>query len=138
MVWVLDCSFALALVLPDESSAAIRDFFSSHPEDDTLWVPGLWWYEIANVLTVAERKRRIHRADALKAVNLFSALKLETDHAAGERYAGRLIELAHGNKISAYDAAYIELAQRKKAHLATLDLPLRDAARACGLETWQP
>ena len=54
MRWVVDCSFTAALFLPDESSTKVRFFFEKLKDDDTLWVPILWWYEITNVLVVYE------------------------------------------------------------------------------------
>ena len=48
MAWVLDCSLALAWGLPDEQSPTADEFFTiDHPQQD-LWVPPLWWFELAN------------------------------------------------------------------------------------------
>jgi predicted nucleic acid-binding protein len=138
MSWVIDCSFSMALLLPDESSAAVRAFFSELAAQDILWVPGLWWYETANVLAVAERKKRLHQADSSRALVLFAALKLQTDHSSGGSYALRLIEVARSWNLSAYDAAYLELALRKGATLLSLDRTLLDAAGQCGISNWRP
>jgi predicted nucleic acid-binding protein len=57
---VLDCSAALALVLPDESSAAVEDVLLSDSMADVhVLVPSLWWYECTNVLLQASRRGRI-------------------------------------------------------------------------------
>ena len=50
---------ALSWVLPDEGSATADQFFSSFSPQTLLWVPALWWYEVANVLAMAERKKRL-------------------------------------------------------------------------------
>ena len=50
MRWVVDCSFAAALFLPDETSGHVRDFFSGLSEEDELIVPVLWRYELAQVM----------------------------------------------------------------------------------------
>jgi predicted nucleic acid-binding protein len=45
------------------------------------------------------------------------------------------LHLAKGFRLSLYDAAYLELAQRRTLPLATLDQELRAAARAVGTKT---
>ena len=61
MPWVVDCSMALAWGLPDEHSPAAETFLRSIPPGEPLWVPGLFWYEIANALVVAQRRRHGER-----------------------------------------------------------------------------
>jgi len=138
MPWVMDCSFSMALLLPDEQTGAIRAFFEELDPDDTVWVPALWWYETANVLAVAVRKNRLQQVDSFRALTLFSALKLQVDHASGTGFAQRLVELALSWNLSAYDAAYLELALRKGATMLSLDRSLLDAAGRCGIEAWKP
>ncbi|RLB58141.1 MAG: hypothetical protein DRI34_05765 [Deltaproteobacteria bacterium] len=50
MNWSLDCSMMLAAVLPDGGSAASDRFFARLGEAE-LWVPALFWYELAGVLS---------------------------------------------------------------------------------------
>jgi predicted nucleic acid-binding protein len=138
MPWVVDCSFSMALLLPDEQTGAVRAFFEGLDPDDTVWVPALWCYETANALSVAVRKKRFLQADASNALTLFSALRLRVDHASGTGYAQRLVELALSWNLSAYDAAYLELALRKGATMLSLDRSLLDAAGRCGSGTWKP
>jgi predicted nucleic acid-binding protein len=47
-----------------------------------------------------------------------------------------LSELATAHNLSVYDAAYLELAQRRKLVLGCKDGPLREAARRCGVSLW--
>jgi predicted nucleic acid-binding protein len=138
MSWVMDCSFSMALLLPDEQTGAVRTFFDGLNPDDTIWVPALWWHETANVLAVAVRKKRLHQTDASNALTLFSALKPRVDHASGTGYAQRLMELALTWNLSAYDAAYLELALRKGSTMLSHDRSLLDAAGRCGIEAWKP
>jgi len=58
MDWVLDASMALAWALPDETSLQADRFLSRVSAEDVLWVPSLWWYEVANALILAERRKR--------------------------------------------------------------------------------
>jgi predicted nucleic acid-binding protein len=133
--WVIDCSFASALALPDKSSRRVETFFLEHAEAE-LWVPALWWYELANVLTVAERRQVLTRADVENAIVLYGHLMFRTDEAKGMEEVRRLSEVSRTYGLSAYDAAYLELALRQGAPLATLDRQLLEAAKKSGLGTW--
>jgi hypothetical protein len=48
MAWVLDCSLALAWGLPDEQSPTADEFFTMDHAQQDLWIPTLWWFELAN------------------------------------------------------------------------------------------
>ena len=133
MRWVTDASYAAALFLPDETSPAARRFFAGLKPSDEVWVPALWWYEITNVLIIAERRKRVTPADVAKIISLYTQLNLETDTLSGTRYSGRLCEIAKTGHLTAYDAAYLELAMRKDAALATLDKKLAKAANLSGV-----
>jgi predicted nucleic acid-binding protein len=54
MEWVLDSSFALSWVLPEEYSDQSDAFLQQRSSEDTFWVPALWWYEISNALLTAQ------------------------------------------------------------------------------------
>jgi len=124
---------ALSWVLPDEGSATADQFFSSFSPQTLLWVPALWWYEVANVLAMAERKKRLRRADLAQAIELFARLPVRTDPLLGSDALRRFRSLAHEQTLSAYDASYLELAQRRGLGLATLDKPLAQAAHKTGV-----
>lgn len=136
MDWVLDCSSLASLFLPDESSLKVRSFFADLPEDNSFWIPALWWYEMTNVLTVAERKKRLNHADVYKIISLFDQFNLNTDNALGTEFSHRIYELAKTYKLSAYDATYLELAIRKKAGMVTLDNQLINATKIAGITTF--
>lgn len=131
--WVIDASYALSWVLPNESSAAAERFLRGLPSDAALWVPSLWWHEVANALLVAERRERISESGSLGALEVFRSMGLETDPAAGPEMLWRLRTLGKEYGLSAYDAAYLELAARRQLPLATLDGALADAARKAGV-----
>ncbi len=134
MAWVLDCSVALAWGLPDERSARAERFLTGLSAPDPLWVPSLWWYELSNGLTVARRRHRVADAEVERLVALYRALPIRTDDATGADLLGRLRAVADTYTLSAYDAAYLELAQRRGLGLATLDRGLARAARKAGVE----
>lgn len=133
MEWVLDSSLALALVLPDEGSNRAERFLARVWRRSPVWVPALWWYEIANALLMAQRRGRLTDADRVRAVELYGVLPIQTDIDSGTDAIRRLQALAGQYSLSAYDAAYLELAQRRGASLATLDRRLITAARKAGV-----
>ena len=93
----------------------------------------LWWYELTNVLCTAERKKILKEVDVQGITGLLSGFPMETDEAQGLSYIRRLYDVARTYGLSSYDAAYLELAMRMDAHLATLDKELIVAANACGI-----
>ena len=93
-------------------------------------MPGLWHLEVANVLVNASRRSRLSTNDALSRAALLAELPIRTEpdtHA----FIPETIELACASGLSAYDAAYLQLAQRRTLPLATLDKQLRRAAEQC-------
>lgn len=137
MKWVIDCSASAALFLPDESSHSVREFFDRLKKADKLLIPSLWWYELANVLIVSERRKRLNYRDVTKITSLFERLNLETDNSTGFFYLERLYELAQRYKISSYDASYLELAIRDQANLCSLDIKLTQAAKNSGVRVYE-
>jgi len=131
--WVIDSSLALAWGLPDEMSNQAEGFLSERSSTDVFWVPALWWYEVSNALTMARRRRRLAEADRVRLLALYGSLPIQTDTALGSDAIWRFHVLAEEYGLSAYDAAYLDLAQRKGLGLATLDHRLHGAARKAGV-----
>ena len=134
MDWVLDASIALAWALPDEASDQADRFLSRITAKDVLWVPSLWWYEVANALVVAERRKRLTEADGIHLIDLYRALPIKTDMVSGTAVIEQLRTLARQYNLSAYDVAYLELALRKGLGLATADLNLQSASKKAGVK----
>jgi len=135
MAWIMDCSIAAALGLPDESSA-VADAFLLQMSNNETWVPSLWWHEIGNVLASAKRRGRISDNDVSGLIILYGGLPVRTDNAAGSNFMSRIHRLSITCELSAYGAAYLELAERKQAGLVTLDKKLLHAAEQCGVESF--
>ena len=134
---VLDCSVVMAWVLPDEDSSPAAAAFDAVQAAGGL-VPGIWPLEVVNTLLVAERRGRIGRSFRAAALADLSLLPIsidpETPHCAWDSTA--VIAERHG--LSAYDAAYLELAHRRGARLASFDTQLCDAARRMGVPVLAP
>jgi predicted nucleic acid-binding protein len=136
MEWVLDSSVALALSLPDEKSEEVDVFFNGLGGEDRFWVPALWWYEIANALISAQRRKRLAEADRNRLPELFRMLPIQTDTAPDAEAMYRFQSMAIEHGLSASDAAYLELAQRRGIGLATLDQRLRSACAIIGIHIY--
>ena len=131
--WVLDASAALALGLPDERAAATDGLRAVFARGDEVRVPVLWWYEIANALAAARRRKRITAAEHARLIELYRALPVRTDALFADRAFSESSRLAAAGSLSAYDTAYLELAMRRGLGLATLDERLAVAAREKGV-----
>jgi len=134
MDWVVDSSIALAWALPDETSKEADRFLSRISMKSILWVPALWWYEIANALLMAQRRKRLEEAERIRLMDLYRRLPIRTDGVLDSDSVWRFHALAIEFNLSAYDAAYLELAQRRGLGLATVDRTLRLAAQRAGMK----
>jgi predicted nucleic acid-binding protein len=132
---VIDSSIALAWALPDETSKEAERFLSRISIENILWVPPLWWYEVANALLMAQRRKRLTEAERIRLIELYGKLPIRTDMALDSEKMGRFHALAIEYNLSAYDASYLELAQRRGLGLATVDRQLRLVAQRAGVKT---
>jgi predicted nucleic acid-binding protein len=136
-VFVLDCSITLAWFFEDEADAyaeAVEDSLASA----SAVVPSLWSLEVANGLLVGERRRRTTEAKVTQFLTLLRSLPITVDDETAARAWQDTLPLARAHQLSAYDAAYLELAMRRDLALATLDEALAAAAEAVGVAKYQP
>jgi predicted nucleic acid-binding protein len=101
---------------------------------DTAVAPAVWPFEIANVVTVAERRRMVKPAQAAAFFQTVRQLLVVVDRLGIEHVFSAVAETARRYRLSAYDAGYLELALREALALATVDEALRNVAQAAGLE----
>jgi len=128
---VIDCSVTMAWCFEDEGSL-LADRVLNHIADTEAWVPSLWAFEVANVLLVAERRGRLTPADSTRFVTLLSDLPILIDDRTHERALDSVLSTGRDQGLSAYDAAYLELAMRLGGVMATADERLREACRKSG------
>ena len=133
MDFVLDASVALAWCFPDESTEYATNVLRRFTEQQAV-VPAIWPLEVSNALIAGNRRGRIGREQIETAVKLLQALDITVDELQLSRTFHATIPLALSHILSAYDAAYIELAQRMCCPLATSDRKLRQAAETAGIE----
>jgi predicted nucleic acid-binding protein len=129
---VVDSSIALTWCFEDEASPETDRLFE-RVRDDGAVVPGLWHLEVANVLLRAEQRGRISRADVARRLMLISDLPIATDQETTPRAWRETLSLARAENLTAYDAAYLELAERRGLPLMTRDNELGAAAKRLGV-----
>jgi predicted nucleic acid-binding protein len=132
MPFVLDASLALAWYFEDEVSE-YADLVLERLREDSALVPSLWPLEIANGLISAERRGRIFPAGVARAAELVLELPISVQEVPPGLALGAVIDIARSQVLSAYDAAYLELAMREGVPLATRDDNLRAAAARVGV-----
>jgi predicted nucleic acid-binding protein len=133
MSFVLDCSVTLAWLLPDEDGAAV-DALAEELEQTTAVVPAIWPYEVVNALHVAQRRARIGDDDLMRVLSAMAALPIEIEAVAKDHVFSAVAHLGRRLGITSYDAAYVELAARRRLPLATLDARLRKACASLKIE----
>lgn len=130
MTVVVDSNIAVALALDTERAPAIEERLRAWEETkEALHAPSLFRFEVANALTRNIAAGTIDSADAKVAWQRIVAIEISlhglVDGPAVIAVAAKL------KRESAYDAAYVALAQELEAELWTLDGPLyRNAASA--------
>ncbi len=123
---IVDASVILRAFFPDEeqaqAQALIRDHVSGRVQ---LVAPTLLLYEVANAIVVAERRGRIDQEMGEEILDALEGLGIERIPVTGRQ----ILPLAREFGCSAYDAAYLALAQARGEPLITGDLRLYRAAR---------
>lgn len=132
MSFVLDASVALAWCFPDEDSD-YADRALGRLSNEVAIVPGIWALELSNALVVARRRARLTEAELAQARALLANLPIAPQLPALSIALGSVLDLAVDHNLTAYDAAYLELAMREGVPLASEDARLRAAAAAAGV-----
>ena len=133
MSFVLDNSVALAWCFEDEQTPAIMALLDRVVATGAM-APLLWPLEALNGLLVAERRRRLEPAKRAELAGLLRALPITLDDETADNSWEDTLRLAERFTLSVYDATYLELAQRRRLPLASMDRALRSAAAALGVE----
>ncbi|NOZ86847.1 MAG: type II toxin-antitoxin system VapC family toxin [Deltaproteobacteria bacterium] len=126
--FVVDNSLVMSWCFEDEKriySGKVLDALGEHG----ALVPGIWPLEVASVLLVAQRKKRLGKVDAARFITLVRSLPIQVIQETPGRVMGEILALAHDTGLSSYDASYLDLAMREGLPLATLDKNMRKAAK---------
>jgi predicted nucleic acid-binding protein len=134
--FVADASVAVAWVHPGQATPHTDTMLDALVEGAIIEVPALWPLEVANALAVLVRRGKLTDTERQAALGWFRALPLRVDHEMATLAFSTLSSLAAKYGLSVYDAAYLELAQRRKLRLCCKDGPLRKAALRQGVALW--
>ncbi|MBI1339098.1 PIN domain-containing protein [bacterium] len=125
---MVDASAMLAFCFlderPSQPEAVLRRLRS-----DGLLAPSHWPLELTNTLEMAVRRKRISAAQRNEFLELVLALDVVIDPETATHAWAETRLLAEALALTTYDAAYLELALRTGAALATKDAALGAAAQ---------
>jgi predicted nucleic acid-binding protein len=127
--WVIDASVTMPWFFSDEATPFTEGLLDSLGAQE-LWAPPLWVLECTNVLQSAQRRRRIEASRRAQIAAELSELPVRVDPETPDFVSLDRLASTHG--LSAYDAAYLELALRRSLVLVSLDARLLAAAQALG------
>jgi predicted nucleic acid-binding protein len=134
--FVADASVTVGWVHPAQATKQTAAMLDAIADGATLEVPALWPLEVANALIVLARRRKLGEDERQAALGWLRGLRVRVDHEMSALAWSRLSELAAAHQLSVYDAAYLELAKRRRLVLGCKDGPLRTAARHAGVGLW--
>ncbi len=119
---VVDASFVLALLLPDEKREGLakKTLDSYQKGKISFFAPELLKFEVANGLRTAVKRKRISQKLAQKLLAIFIRLKINYQKVA----FNKVLNLSLRLNLSAYDASYLALSRQLKLKFLTLDSKL--------------
>jgi predicted nucleic acid-binding protein len=127
---VIDASVAVAMIAASQATEAVREFASAAPEH--LLAPAHFSLEVRHALLRLERRGVLGGGGADS--DLFALESLISFSASPDRATlAETLKLARAETLGMYDAAYLELAMRTSAALASRDKALLEAARRRGV-----
>lgn len=125
-VVVVDASATLAWLFGEGDPAA---WLEANLSSMSLSAPQLWRLEVVNAIVVKERRKQITESQGNQFLEILDALPIAIGQPQNVQTLQDLANLARTHQLTAYDAAYLHLAQSVNASLLTLDANLIDAAR---------
>jgi predicted nucleic acid-binding protein len=137
IAFVLDCSVTLSWFFTDELSDYADAVLLRLPSVSAV-VPALWHLEVANGIVQGEKRQRSTPAQAARFAEFLAPLPVIVDGDTHSRAWSDTLYVARTFGLTAYDAAYLELALRRGLPLASVDSRLKEAATAAGVTRFEP
>jgi predicted nucleic acid-binding protein len=132
--FVVDSSVTMAWCFEDETTEYTESVLTKLSKGAAAAVPTIWPYEVTNVLIFAERQKRIPQSKVVQFLKELQSFDITIDPQNPARIFHDVLSVAKIHKLTAYDAAYLELALREGLPIATLDVSLRRAAKTAGVK----
>jgi predicted nucleic acid-binding protein len=130
--FIIDCSMTMSWFFPDEATATAQQIQNRLISEAAI-VPSIWYLEVANVLSMAEKRKRTTQEDSAAFLRHLQTFEIHADDTWQHRAFDQVMTLCRVHQLTSYDAAYLELAIRSQLPLASLDNALCKAAKALGL-----
>jgi predicted nucleic acid-binding protein len=131
---VIDTSAAAAWLIPDEQhDAADLHYVRARGQAGLYHAPGIWLWELGNVLAMAYRRNRLPRTHYERGLELAAQAQVEIDEPPTLHRRSQILRLAEAHHLTYYDASYLELVVRLNGTLVSRDRHLVQAAQACGI-----
>ena len=127
--FVLDASVVLTWCFPDENAAMAQHVAGMFKQGGTAVAPSFWPHEVLNALLVGEKRKRISRELLRSFLDDLATLPVVLERFPVEVVFGRIQRLSREHGLTAYDAAYLDLALDSGLPLATLNEDLARASR---------
>lgn len=124
---VVDASVSTAWLFKEQATPT-SEAVARALRDGVMVVPALWLWETANIVARAVRLGRVSREGAAAHFRHLGGLRVRIVPATASAAFGPTTELAMKHGLTAYDAAYLEIAVRERLPLATLDAELSKSA----------
>ena len=131
--FVLDASVVLTWCFPDENTGLAQHVADRFKRGDTALAPSFWPHEVLNALLSGEKRKRISREMIRSFLGDLAVLPVALEQIPTEIVFDRIQSLSRKHGLTAYDAAYLDLALENGVALATLDEALGRAGRNAGV-----
>ena len=132
--FVVDASVGFAWVYPSQASAETDALLEDVEAGAQVVAPALWFLEVANGLLAAQRRKLLAGSDRKLALEMLAGLRVTIDEESGHAAFHKTSALAEKYGLSVYDAAYLEVALRRRLPLGSRDGALRRAATRSGVK----
>lgn len=132
--FVADSSIGIGWVHPSQTTELTKKLLEAVKNGTAVYVPALWHLEIANGLLTGVKRKLLTEAQRELGLTLLSQLRIIIDDESNRLAFSTISELAIKHSLTAYDAAYLELARRKSLPLGSRDEALKAAAKKAGVK----
>jgi predicted nucleic acid-binding protein len=131
--FVLDASVVLTWCFPDENTDLAQQVADRFKQGDAALAPSFWPHEVLNALLAGEKRKRISREMIRGFLDDLARLPVTLEQIPAEIVFNRIQALSRKHGLTAYDAAYLDLALENGLALATLDEALVRACKNTGV-----
>ena len=136
--FVLDASVVLTWCFPDENTDLAQQLADRFKHGDTALAPSFWPHEVLNALLAGEKRKRISREMIRSFLDDLAVLPVTLEQIASRIVFDRIQTLSRKYGLTAYDAAYLDLAFENGLALATSDEALIGACKSAGVPSVGP